>query len=494
MSNDIELPIKSIRSPHEKALQINLDDEFYGTFAEIGAGQEVARWFFRVGGAAGTVAKSMSAYDMTFSDAIYGPAERYVSQERLNEMLEHEYDLIIERLQMKRGEETRFFVFANTVATKSFKSKREGHAWTGVRFQTRPDGPANDFLLHYRLLDSETLQQQEAIGIMGVNLAHAAYKYWNNLDMLLDSLMDGVTQERVEIDMFKMSGEDVQHHDNRIASLKMVQKGICKAAVFSPGGGVEQPSDVFYKRSVLLERGFFRPVTKVNIDMMEKARARFLQEEALEGSRPIEVLEITMNNLLTAGEVDHADFLARVDAICATKKHVIISDIAEFYKLQHYLERYTREMIGIVVGLPLLREIFKEKYYEKLPGGILESFGRLFKNKLKIYVYPTVDKSGDHFETSADMELPDNIKHLHKHLMENNYIEDLPAPKKAMPYYSSKLISDKIAMGDDSWEQLVPVPVCKIIKQNGFFGYYDRSSQEVPTDEPQEVPLNSRGE
>jgi len=458
-------------STHEKAQQINLDPSFYGTFAEIGAGQEVARWFFRVGGASGTVAKSMSAYDMTFSDAIYGPADRYVSQERLTEMLEHEYGLLEERLAKKRGSSTRFFVFANTVVAKGYNTPRECHAWTGVRLQMKPEGPVNQIILHYRLLDSEGLAQQEAIGIMGVNLIYAVYMYWDNLDLMLDSLKDNIASHRIEIDMFEMSGEDLKCHDNRIASLKMVQKGVSRAALFGPDGEILQPSDTFYRKSVLLERGFFRPVTKVNIDMLERGRARFLQEEGIEGSRPIEIMEITMRNLLTGGGIDYDDFLARVDCIGAMRKHVLISDIGEFYRLQQYLEQYTQHMIGIVIGQPLLKEIFKEKYYENLPGGILESFGRLFKNRLKVYVYPSVDETTGAPLTSKDLDLPHHLNHLHFYLLDNDYIVDLPNPGIPLPYHPSKRISEQIQNGDPEWENYIPSKVVHLIKERGFFKY-----------------------
>lgn len=457
-------------STHEKAQQINLDNSFYGTFAEIGAGQEVARWFFRVGGASGTVAKSMSAYDMTFSDAIYGPAERYVSQERLTEMLEYEYQLLQERLSGKKGGGTRFFVFANTVVAKGYNTPRECHAWTGIRLQMHPGGSVNQLILHYRLLDSETVQQQEAIGIMGVNLIYAAYMFWDDLDRMLSSLRENLAPDRIEIDMFRMSGHALEQHDNRIASLKMVQKGVSQAALFSPDGEVLQPSDTFYKKSVLLERGYFRPVTKVNIDMMEKARVRFLQEEHLDGSHPIEVLEITMRNLLSGGEIDYNDFLARVDCIGAMRKHVLISDIGEFYRLQYYLESYTRYLIGIVIGQPLLKEIFNEKYYEDLPGGILESFGRLFKNRLKMYVYPSVDEATGSPLTASDLELPKHLYNLHLYLMDNDYIIDLPSPDIPVPYHPPKRIGGMIEKNDTSWKTYIPRQVVDLIRERGYFG------------------------
>ena len=288
---------------------------------------------------------------------------------------------------------------------------------------------------------------------------------------MLESLKDSIAKHRIEIDMFKMSGEDLEQHDNRIASLKMVQKGICQAALFSPDGEILQPSDTFYKKSVLLERGFFRPVTNVNIDMMEKGRARFLQEEAIEGSRPIEIMEITMRNLLSSGEIDYDDFLARVDCIGAMRKYVLISDIAEFYRLQHFLEQYTQHMIGIVIGQPLMKEIFKEKYYEDLPGGILESFGRLFKNRLKVYVYPSVDEESGNPLTAKDLDLEAHLHHLHLYLMDNGYIVDLPVPSTPLPYHPSKLISEKIMAGDPDWEKYVPSKVVQLIKEKGFFRF-----------------------
>ncbi len=334
-----------------------------------------------------------------------------------------------------------------------------------------PGGPVNQIILHYRLLDTETLAQQEAIGIMGVNLIYAAYMYWDNIDLMLESLVDGIASHRIEIDMFKMSGDDLECHDNRIASLKMVEKGICQAALFSPDGEILQPSDSFYKKSVLLERGFFRPVTKVNIDMMEKGRARFLQEKGIEGSRPIEIMEITMRNLLSSGEIDYNDFLARVDCIGAMRKYVLISDMGEFYRLQQYLAEYTQHMVGIVIGQPLMREIFREKYYEDLPGGILESFGRLFKNRLKVYVYPSVEESSGKPLTSKELDLPKHLYHLHLYLMDNGYIVDLPTPAKPLPYHPSKVISEKIKSGDSSWEEFVPAKVVNLIKEREFFKY-----------------------
>ncbi|OPZ74697.1 MAG: hypothetical protein BWY82_00583 [Verrucomicrobia bacterium ADurb.Bin474] len=461
-------------TPHEKTLQINLDPGFYGTLAEIGAGQEVARWFFRVGGASGTVAKSMSAYDMTFSDAIYGTAKRYVSEDRLNEMLDHEYSLLLDRLNGKRGDNTRFFVFADTVAARGYRTSSACHAWIGVRLQMEPGGALNDVVIHCHLLDRETVQQQEAVGILGVNLIYAVYALWRDLDAMLESLFDGLGQDRLEIDMFRMSGPDLAMHDNRVASLSLVRKGLCKAVLFSPEGTVLQPSDVFYKRPILLERGSFRPVNRLHVDMLKCGQDAFAGISGSEQDKPIGVMEISMHNLLDAdGSIDLEDYLNRIDAIGAIGSHVLVSDLGEFYKLQQYLVRYTSNAIGIVLGVPLLRELFDEKYYEDLAGGILEAFGRLFKNRLRLYVYPFSEDGGG-TKQARDLDLPIHLRHLHLFLMENRHIVDLPVDAgQAVPSVPSFRLLEWIRSGDVRWKQYVPEKVATLIGEAKLFGCSD---------------------
>ncbi|MBN2234713.1 MAG: TonB-dependent receptor [Opitutales bacterium] len=461
-------------TPHEKTLQINLDTGFYGTLAEIGAGQEVARWFFRAGGASGTVAKTMSAYDMTFSDSIYGPAKRYVSQERLHEMLDHEYALLRNRLRNTRGENTRFFVFADTVAAKGYKTSGPCHAWIGVRFQKEPGGALNDVVIHCHLLDRETLQQQEAVGILGVNLIYAVYALWMDLDAMLESLFDGLGPDRLEIDMFRMSGADLAIHDNRVASLSLVRKGLCKAVLFSPEGAVIQPGDVLYRKPILLERGSFRPVNRLHLDMMRCARDAFMSDFGLSVGDPVEIMEISMHNLLDErGGIDLEDYLNRIDALGAIGRHVMVSDLGEFYKLQQYLVRYTSNSIGIVLGVPLLVELFDEKYYENLAGGILESFGRLFKNRLKLYVYPFSDE-GSGLKQARDLELPPHLKYLHLFLMENRHIVDIPNDAvESIPSVSSIRLLEWIHSGSPEWKRYVPEEVVSLIEEKRLFGCPD---------------------
>src|SRR5580658_9818628 len=219
-----------ISTPHQKALFINLDQTTYGTFAEIGAGQEVAHWFFRVGGAAGTIAKTMSAYDMTVSDAIYGPTERYVSRKRLTSMLDQEFAKLQGRLREKRGESTRFFVFADTVAARSFSRRDDCHGWLGVRFQPKPQDEPSQIIIHVSLIDGENIQQQEALGIIGVNLVYGALTKFDHPTELIQSLLDNLTRERVEVDMIEFSGPHFRQIDNRLMSLQLVQQGLTNAA------------------------------------------------------------------------------------------------------------------------------------------------------------------------------------------------------------------------------------------------------------------------
>jgi hypothetical protein len=458
-------------TPHEKAVQINLDKRFYGTFAEIGAGQEVARWFFRVGGAAGTLAKTISAYDMAFSDAIYGKGERYVSQPRLQNMLDYEFNLLIERLGEKRGAETSFFVFSDTVSGRNYLGTNECHGWMGIKFQLQPQAAPSEIIIHVNMLDKENLQQQEALGIIGVNLAYGAFYLHSEPQKLIASLLDGLSTLRIEVDMIKFIGPYFSNVDNRLMSLQLVEKGLSNAALIGAGGEVLQPSEVLHKKPILIERGSFRPVTYVNIDMLDGARQQFLCDVDVKREEIVELMEITMSNLLTTGAIDHRDFLARADTINAVGKMVLISNYAEYYKLAAYLQRYTKSRIGIVLGVPNLKELFDEKYYELLEGGILESFGRLFKNDLKLYVYPFLDPAFPDLTTISNMDVPEHVTHLFKHLVQSGYIEQIEKVHREYLGIFSRAILTKIRAHDHTWEKMVPPEVAARIKQNHFFGY-----------------------
>jgi hypothetical protein len=481
---------KELLTTTQKARRINFDAPIYGTFAEIGAGQEVAREFFHAGGASGTVAKSISAYDMIFSDAIYGKSPRYVSRERLNLMLDHEYGLLVERLSAIRGDRTNFFVFANTVATSNHQGTNEAHGWLGIRFQAAPSGEPSEIVLHVRMWDKDTVLQQQALGIVGVNLIYGALYLRSDPRPLIESLQDNLGTDRIEVDMLRFSGHCFETIDNRLMSLHLVKCKLTNAVMFGPQGEVLQPSEVLHRKAILVERGSFRPVTHVNVDMIACATAQFVQESPVKGKEVVVLMEITMNNLLTEGALDTGDFLSRVDLLADIGFTVLISNYSEYYRLTSYFRRYTKEMIGVAIGINHLLEIFNEKYYENLEGGILESFGRLFRNAVKLYVYPMSGEAYDRYmvessrtATAAQSAAPnvlitarnarvvDHLTSLYAHLLENHFIDNIVGfDANILGIYSRDALR-KIRDHDLSWESMVPRTVANAIKRRGLFGH-----------------------
>jgi hypothetical protein len=453
----------------QKALQINLDLRWYGTIAEIGAGQEVARWFFRAGGAAGTVAKSMSAYDMAVSDAVYGKADRYVSQGRLQAMLDHEYELNLERLGDQRGDDTSFFAFADTVVARSYRGGTECHGWMGVKFQAHPHDEASQIVLHVRMLDDEAAQQQEALGVVGVNLLHAAFFQHHEPERMVESLLDQLTTGRIEIDLIEMRGIEFRGVDNRLLALKLVQLGLSGAAMFAPDRQVLQPSEVLRKKAILVERGSFRPPTVVNIDMLEAARATFEKDPAVADRDVLLLTELTMANLRAGGDVDRKDFLARADLLSACGLTVLISDFLAYHRLAAYLAWRTDGRIGMVMGVPSLLMLFDESTHADLPGGILESFGRLLKNGLRLFVYPML-RDGEVVTVDTVTVDPD-LQPLYDYLNRRGSFVDLDNYKPDYLPILSRDILRRIPTEDTTWESQVPVEVCELIKKRGFFGF-----------------------
>jgi hypothetical protein len=481
---------------NRKALTINLDDPKYGTFAEIGAGQEVARHFFQAGGAAGTIAKSISAYDMKFRDAFYGKSARYVSRQRLELMLNREFDLLLQRLDAQRGERSTFFVFAGTVAARSYKGTNECHGWMGVRYQIEPKGQTSEVVIHVRMLDRENLLQQQALGVIGVNLVYGAFYLATDPDAFVRSLADNLVAGRIEVDMINFSGPQFADVDNRIMSLKLVEQELTNAVLFSPKGEVIQPSEILYKKAIIVERGSFRPVTLVNEDMMRCAMAQFTAEPVLQGVSIIVLMEITMHNLLATGDIDYHDFLARIDALAATGSNVIISNYQEFYRLIGYFRRYTKEMVGVVMGINNLLEVFNEKYYENLDGGILESFGRLFRNLVKLYIYPMRINAYDRYCSQNPSESPTtalgksehplaidvwinainlqvemHLRNLYAHLLHSGNLVPIHGSNPAVMDIFSRDVLAKIQKGESGWESMIPQEAAAVIKERGLFGY-----------------------
>jgi hypothetical protein len=409
---------------------------------------------------------------MTVSDAIYGQSKRYVSRQRLEKMLDYEYNLLVERLG-SRGADTNFFVFANTVVARGYKAGGEYHGWMGISYQSEFEAPPNRIVIHVRMLDKETLSQQEALGILGVNLIYGAlfHKDSDTPDGLMRCLLDDLSAERIEVDMIAFSGPQFGGVDHRLMALKLVQLRLSDAAMFSAQGEVLQPSEVLYKKSILVERGSFRPVTHVNLDMLACARGQFTQQLDESSGEVVELMELTMRNLLALGEIDYGDFLARADVLAATGATVLISNYFEYYRLAAYLRRYTKKPIAVTMGIPSLKELFDESFYEDLEGGILESFGRLFKNDTRLYIYPLQDSETGKLITVQKLKVAPHLRNLYMHLVENGYIESIDFYNKDFLHIFSRDVLAKIGQHDPSWEQMVPPQVAELIRERQLFDY-----------------------
>jgi hypothetical protein len=457
----------------EKALHINLDAVHHGTFAEIGAGQEVTRWFFHVGKASSTVAKSISAYDMAISDGLYGPAEHYVSRARLEAMLDHEFTQIVNQLNAKRGDQNAFFVFADTVATHGSSRSSGGHGWLGVRFQDRPRSEPSEVIIHIEMLDAFTARQQETVGLAGVNLIHGAFTQHQDPAALIRSLMDGLDRRRIEIDMIKFSGPLFRGVDNRLVSLQLVEQGLTDTAMFTAAGEVVQPSEVLHNRSVIIERGSFRPVTNVMLGMLDAALGQLKRGPDGPPDDPVVLMEMTLNNLMSGRVIDHQDFLARADTLGALDKMVMISNYTRFDGVTTYLRQYTQNWIALVAGIPTLSAIFDEKYYGELEGGILEGLGRLFRGQVKLFAYPTVSTATGELQTADKISVVPTLEHLYSHLFHNGFIEPVQQFRVEQLQISPGDVLKKMQSGDATWADFVPAAAAAVIRDKKLFGFHD---------------------
>jgi hypothetical protein len=458
----------SVMSTQEKALAINLDATKYGTFAEIGAGQEVARWFFHVGHASATVAKSMSAYDMVISDIVYGPSDHYVSRARLEAMLDHEWTQLIERLDPVRGGRSSFFVFADTVATRSRTRNQHGQGWMGMRFQAQPKAPYSEIIIHVNLLDQVPVSEQEALGVLGVNLVYGAF-HQQQPEALMKMLLEGLSRERVDIDMIKFSGPAFERVDNRVASLQLVELGLTDATMFTAQGEVVQPAEVLYKKPVLILRGRFRPITRVVLDMLNGAEERFKKIPGVNGD-PVVVLGMTLRDLDTGHGIDRRDFLDRADMLGALGKTVMVSNYRRFDSVTTSMRRYTPQWLGFVMGVPTLRMVFDEQYYTDLPGGILEGLGRLFQGNVRLYIYPTMQQSGE-VATSTTLEVAPPLQHLLAYLRDKGGIEAIEDFDSRQLRMMPNEVLAAIQNDAPGWEQYLPPRAAEVIKQRALFGY-----------------------
>jgi len=464
--------IEQIPSLKDKALRINLNENIYGTFSEIGAGQETVRHFFRAGGSSGTIAKAMSAYDKDFSDAIYGIEEdgRYVTENRLKKMLMHEVQLMEERLDRKKHPDKLFFSYANTVATIDFTKKFKGHGWVGVKFQIEPNEDYNEILLHIRFKENDAKLQQETLGILGVNLIYGEFYKYNNPKKLLRYLYDHLDKDQIEIDTINFNGPRFANVDNRLMSLQLVKNGMTDAVMFGPDGNNILPALILYKKNILALRGSFRPVTKVNMDMYKKSLEMFLSQSRVDPDNTLFIFEITLSNLRSDGEIDERDFMDRAELLCSLGQTVMISNFQEYYKVVEYFSEYTKARMGLAMGVNNLVDIFDEKYYRHLSGGILEAFGKLFYKDLKVFLYPMIDDDGV-LINSETLKVHPRMKELYKFFKLNGKVIDIQESNSDDLNIYSRHVLKMIQDGELGWEEMLPKGIAELIKKNNLFGY-----------------------
>ncbi|MBR9919864.1 MAG: TonB-dependent receptor [Bacteroidetes bacterium] len=455
----------------QKALEMNLDDSIYGAFAEIGAGQEVARYFFQVGAAAGTIAKTMSAYDKVVSDDIYGmeATGRYVCESRLYKMLDHEYDLMERRLRHERPD-TNFFVFADTVAAINYQKTIPGDGWLGLRFQLNPDAEPNDIVLHVKMLDNDNRLQQQAVGILGVNLIYGCFTHHDDPETLLISLMDGL-QGRVMVDLVRMTGPAFEELDNRLLSLWIIKNGLSKVAMFGPDKRNVHASEFLYKKNVLIVRGSFRPATLVNMDMIRVANEQFRKEPEVESRRTFLLTEITLDNLCAVGELDEQDFLDRAELLSALGQTVVVTNCEKYSQLINYLADFKVQQLGLVIGVRELLELISEKYYQNLNGRLLMAMGEIFRQDVRMYVYPAYQEGSEELMTSTNVPIPEGVIFLYKHLLDNNQIVDLQGFKPEILHIFSKEVLEMLRQDQSGWEDMVPPKVADLIREKALFGF-----------------------
>ena len=424
---------REILETKRKALKINLDPQIYGTFAEIGAGQEVARNFFTAGAASGTIAKTMSAYDMAFSNAIYGDesSRRYVSKSRLSKMLSHEYDLLSERLIGSKYKDKTFFAFADTVTTLNFSKTNDPHGWIGLRFQLTHDGPTNDIIFHVRLLDSDTSLQQNVLGILGVNLVYAAYYYNNNIQVMIESLVDNLSEGSVEIDLVNLRGPVFENADDRLVNLYLIAKGFSGAAVFDKQGNACQANDVLYKKDIMILRTKYQQKSTPNFDLFNRAVEQFKRSQNVNDKNLVVLIEVQMANFLEDTEKkikpeDLESFAQRAEALCATGNNVIVSNFTRNHKLAQYLSLCKPHSVGISTNIANLKRIFdSQKFGENYTDELLAYVSDLFSRNVKLYAYPYLDRKKNEIITTSNMPVSEEAKPLFEFLVRNNYITDI---------------------------------------------------------------------
>lgn len=391
-------------------------------------------------------------------------------EDRLKQMLDKEYRTLQETLPEK-NKKARFFAFADTVESLNYHKTNQGQGWVGIKFQLEVGAEPNEVILHVKMHDTSHHGQREALGILGVNLIHAAYNHNGGIDEFLEELSYRLPRDRMEIDMLNISGPDFEKVDNRIIALNLVKNGLTDATMFNQARHVLQPSTALYKKNVLLMRGRFRPATKVHFDMISNGLDLYKNEPDVDEEKVQVLFELTLKDLTAEGQISVKDFVDRAELLCSMGYTVMISNYLKHYKMIEYLSDLTRGLkIGIVLGVYNLQTIFDEKYYDTLKGGLLEAFGRGFGRNIKMYMYPALKQNGDIYNID-NFELPEHLACLLDYMKKSGKIEMIENYNKDLLSIISDEVLAKIKSGDESWETDVPIEVSKAIKYYELFGY-----------------------
>ena len=378
--------------------------------------------------------------------------------------------LLEDRISRDSSPDKLFFTYANTVATIDFAKKYKGHGWMGVRFQTKPNEEYSDIILHVRFHQTNAKLQQEDLGIIGVNLIYGAFYKNSKPKNLVKYLYDHIDKESIEIDTINFKGPLFKKIDNRLMSLELVKNNMTEAVMFDSNGNNILPARILYKKNILALRGSFRPVTKVNIDMFEKSYEVFTREADVDESKSEVIFEITLSNLMGQGEIDESDFMDRAKLLCSLGHTVMISNFKEYYKLVDYFSNYTKKQLGLTMGVNNFVEIFNEEYYKDIDGGILEAFGKMFHNKVKVYLYPISNNDGQ-IINSTNLKLHPRMKDFYKFFKYNNKVIDLfDFEEKYLEIFSRDILK-KIKNGEKDWTNKLPEGISEMIIKNKMFGY-----------------------
>ncbi|HRZ97653.1 MAG TPA: hypothetical protein P5084_08855 [Paludibacter sp.] len=463
--------MSEILSTKEKAVRININSAYYGTIAEIGGGQETARHLFQAGGASNTIAKSISAYDKSFSDHFYndGAPARYVAEDRLRKMVDYEYDELIKILDKKNSK--KFFAFANTVETLNFAKTNQGNGWLGIAVEGSDRYHPNKFFIHVILHENDTLLQQYTLGALGINVVYGGLFEGDDPRKVLLSLLDNLNTERVEIDYVYVEGPDMNWCDNRLLNLLLVRNNMTPAIMFDQSGQIQQPGDMLYKKNVLIMRGYFRPISNLGLEFIEDSLSIFKRDEDYKPDNTIAFCEISLKYFIHDEKLDEKDFLNRVEILNMVGQNVMVSNFYRYFKLVDYFAQFKMIKLRVVVGLPTFDKILDGSQYTDLRGGLLEAMGALFQENVKMYLYPYTDINSGEVIYPEDSHFSNENKLLWQYLKETKKIIVLKGIPSNHLEITSADITKLIENGDEKLKDYLPQNVFRHIRENKLFGY-----------------------